>query len=180
MDEYQIDIAGCKRSLKLCPVSETMSIAAFIMFGDVEVTEKSAAALLKRCPPHDVILTAEAKGIPLAYEMARQEHSAYVVARKGLKLYMTDPVSVPVKTITTEAVQQLFLSSENVQALKGKRVLIVDDVVSTGEALGALERLTQAAGGTVAGKAAVLAEGDAAKRDDLIFLEPLPLFFKTQ
>lgn len=180
MDEYQIDIAGCKRSLKLCPVNENMSIAAFIMFGDVEVTEKSAAALLKRCPPHDVILTAEAKGIPLAYEMARQERGTYVAARKGLKLYMTDPVSVQVKTITTESVQRLFLSSENVELLKGKRVLIVDDVISTGEAINALERLTELAGGTVVGKAAVLAEGDAAKRSDLIFLEPLPLFFQNQ
>lgn len=180
MDKYQINIAGCERSLPLCPVNENMSIAAFIMFGDVEVTEKSAAELLKRCPPHDVILTAEAKGIPLAYEMARQEHGAYVVARKGLKLYMTDPVSVPVKTITTESVQQLFLSSENVELLKGKRVLIVDDVISTGEAISALERLAKSAGAEVVGKAAVLAEGDAAKRTDLIFLEPLPLFFKNQ
>lgn len=177
---YKMKIAGCERSLKLCPVNENMSIAAFIMFGDVEVTEKAAAELLKRCPPHDIILTAEAKGIPLAYEMARQEKGRYVVARKGIKLYMTGPVSVPVKTITTQNVQQLYLSGEDARQLKNKRVLIVDDVISTGEAVNALERLTTMAGGQIAGKACVLAEGDAAKRSDIIFLEPLPLFFQNQ
>lgn len=177
---YKMKIAGCERSLKLCPVNENMSIAAFIMFGDVEITEKTAEALLKRCPAHDIILTAEAKGIPLAYEMARQGKGRYVVARKGLKLYMTNSVSVPVKTITTESVQQLYLSGEDAQQLENKRVLIVDDVISTGEAVNALERLVEMAGGQIAGKACVLAEGDAAKRSDIVFLEPLPLFFQNQ
>lgn len=177
---YKMKIAGCERSLKLCPVNENMSIAAFIMFGDVEVTEKAAAELLKRCPPHDIILTAEAKGIPLAYEMARQKKGRYVVARKGIKLYMTEPVSVPVKTITTQNVQQLYLSGEDARQLKNRRVLIVDDVISTGEAVNALERLAEMAGGQIAAKACVLAEGDAAKRSDIIFLEPLPLFFQNE
>lgn len=177
---YKMKIAGCERSLKLCPVNENMSIAAFIMFGDVEITEKTAEALLKRCPAHDIILTAEAKGIPLAYEMARQEKGRYVVARKGIKLYMADPVSVPVKTITTQNVQQLYLSGEDARQLENKRVLIVDDVISTGEAVNALERLAAMTGAQVAGKACVLAEGDAAKRNDIIFLEPLPLFFQNQ
>lgn len=177
---YKMKIAGCERSLKLCPINGNMSIAAFIMFGDVEVTEKAAAELISRCPAHDLILTAEAKGIPLAYEMARQEKGGYVVARKGLKLYMSEPVSVPVKTITTESVQQLYLSGEDALRLKNKRVLIVDDVISTGEAVNALERLVDMAGGQIAGKACVLAEGGAAERGDIIFLEPLPLFFQNE
>ena len=148
------------------------------MFSDVEITVKSAEELLKKCPDFDVIITAESKGIPLAYEMARQSGKPYVVARKSVKLYMTDPISVTVKSITTAAEQVLHLSKEKAELINGKKVLILDDVISTGESLNALEKLTEAAGGTITGKAAVLAEGDAADRDDIIFLEKLPLFFK--
>lgn len=175
---YKMTIAGCERELPLCPVNDKLDIAAFIMFGDVEITEKSAAALLKIAPEHDIVITAEAKGIPLGYEVARQGCREYVVARKGLKVYMPDPVSVEVKSITTLHVQELFLGRDEADRLKGRRVLIVDDVISTGESLLALEKLVETAGGEIVGKVAVLAEGDAADRDDIIFLEKLPLFFK--
>lgn len=175
---YQMTVAGCKRELPVCPVDDKLDIAAFIMFGDVDLTERSATELLKKCPEHDVLITAEAKGIPLCYEMARQGCRKYVVARKGIKLYMRNPIHVEVKSITTSKVQTLYLSEEDYLSLKGKRVLIVDDVISTGESLAALEKLVQQAGGNIVGCASVLAEGDAAKREDIIFLEPLPLFFK--
>ena len=144
----------------------------------VEDELASARELLAKSPEFDLILTPEAKSIPLAYEMARQSGKPYIVARKGMKLYMTDPIEVAVKTITTASVQHLFISSEEADRIMGKRILIVDDVISTGESLKAVEALIAKSGGTVAGKVAVLAEGDAANRDDIIFLEPLPLFFK--
>lgn len=175
---YKMTIAGCDRELEMFSVSDNLDIAAFILFNDVEITEKSAEALLKICPEHDVVLTAEAKSIPLAYEFAKQGCGKYVVARKGLKVYMRNPVSVTVKSITTANEQMLHMGQTEVDAVKGQRVLILDDVISTGESLKALEQLVEAAGGIVAGKAAVLAEGDAADRDDIIYLEKLPLFFK--
>lgn len=175
---YKMTIAGLERELPLCPLNEKIDIAASIMFSDVEITVASAKALLDNSPEFDIILTAESKGIPLAYEMSRQSGKPYVVARKSIKLYMTDPVSVTVKSITTAAEQTLHLSQEKAELIKGKRILVVDDVISTGESLIALEKLTNSAGGEIVGKAAVLAEGDAADRDDIIFLEKLPLFFK--
>ena len=177
-DFYTIDIAGLKRELPPCKVNDDLYIAAFIIFGDVEVTKHCAAELLKRAPEYDVIITAEAKSIPLAYEMARQLGIPYVVARKSVKLYMKNPISVTVKSITTAAEQTLYLSEDKAEMLRGKRVLIADDVISTGESLKALERLTETAGGNICCEAAVLAEGDAADRDDIVFLEKLPLFFK--
>lgn len=175
---YKLEVAGLTRELPLCPLNENIDIAAFIMFSDIELTVACAKALIEKCPECDVILTAESKGIPLAYEMARQLGNNYVVARKTVKLYMTNPLSVDVKSITTENVQTLYLSEEKVKLINGKNVLILDDVISTGESLIALEQLVKKAGGTIAAKAAVLAEGDAAERDDIIFLEKLPLFFK--
>lgn len=175
---YDITIAGVKRKLPIFPVSDKVSIAAFIVFGDVEVTVKSSEALLKKSPEFDVLLTAEAKGIPLCYEMARQSEKPYVIARKGTKVYMTDPVEFKVKSITTQREQVLYLGQEDIDLLKGKRVLIVDDVISTGESLKALEKIIEVSGGNTVGKATVLAEGDAADREDIIYLEKLPLFFK--
>lgn len=174
---YKMTIAGLERELPLCPLNEKLDIAAFVMFSDVELTVAAAGELLKKCPDFDVILTAESKGIPLAYEMSRQSGKPYVVARKSVKLYMSDPVAVTVKSITTAAEQTLYLSAEKAAMIKGKSVLIVDDVISTGESLKALERLAEGAGGNISGEAAVLAEGGAADRTDIIFLEKLPLFF---
>lgn len=177
---YNMKIAGLERDLPICEVNEHLDIAGFVMFSDVEITVASAEHLLKKCPEFDVIVTAESKGIPLAYEMARQVGNGmkYIVARKMPKLYMREPISVDVRSITTAADQKLWLDKNEADYIKGKRVLIVDDVISTGESLIALEKLVGYAEGNIVGQAAVLAEGDAAKRDDIIFLEELPLFFK--
>ncbi len=173
-------IAGCNRDLPICRVNDDLSIAAFIMFGDVEVTKNTAKELLQKCPDFDILLTAEAKGIPLCYEMAAQSLKPYLVARKAMKLYLTDPLKVEVKSITTEKLQHLYLSGEDAKSMKGKKILIVDDVISTGESLQALERLVQDSGGEIVSRAAVLAEGDAANRDDIIFLDRLPLFINEK
>lgn len=177
-DTYKMNIAGVDCELKKFPVNEKMDIAAFILFGNVEVTVAASRELLKKVPDFDVILTPEAKSIPLAYEMAKQSGKPYVVARKGIKVYMQDPISVHVRSITTDHVQQLFIGAEEENLMKGKRVLIVDDVISTGESLTAVQKLADVAGAEVVGSCAVLAEGDAADRDDIIFLNKLPLFFK--
>lgn len=178
MNTYKMTIAGLERELPLCPLNDKVSIGAFIMFSDVELTVACAEELLKKCGEFDVILTAESKGIPIAYEMSRQSGKPYVVARKSVKLYMTEPLSVSVKSITTANVQTLYLSQEKAVMLKDKKILIVDDVVSTGESFKALGQLAEATGGKVVTYSAVLAEGDSADRDDVVFLEKLPLFFK--
>ncbi len=174
---YEINIAGKKKNLPLYPVNEELSIAAFILFGDVEITVAAAKALLEKAPEFDILITAEAKSIPLAYEMARQAgYNDYVIARKGEKVYMEDTVFTHVDSITTQKQQSLCLGKKESNQLKGKRVLIVDDVISTGASLKALELLVQQSGGHIVGKMAVLAEGEAANRSDILFLERLPLF----
>lgn len=175
MKTYEMTIAGCRRQLPVFPINEKCSIAAFILFGDVEVTIASARALLAKVPDFDVLLTPEAKSIPLAYEMARQSGKSYIVARKGPKLYMDHPFSVDVHSITTAKEQKLFLGQNEADQMRGKRILVVDDVISTGASLEAVLELVRHTGGEVAACCAVLAEGDAAKREDIIFLEPLPL-----
>lgn len=171
-------IAGLERDLPLCPVSDKLDIAAFICFGDVELTIAAAKELIEKCPEFDYIVTPEAKSIPLAYEMSRQSGKKYFVIRKKPKIYMTDPVSVHVKSITTENVQTLILDSKDGEELRGKRVLVVDDVISTGESLAAVMKLLEKFDVNVVAKAAVFAEGDAADRTDITYLEKLPLFFK--
>ena len=179
MRTYELNVAGLKRDLPICRVNDDLSIAAFIMFNDVELTIACAEGLLKKAPEFDVILTAEAKGIPLAYEMSRQCGKPYIVARKMNKLYMHDPVEVEVKSISTARKQTLWLDQADMDVLNGAKVLIVDDVISTGGSLLGLESLTEKAGGEIAGKAAVLAEGMAAERKDIFYLEVLPTF-RTQ
>ncbi len=174
--DYKMTIAGLERHLPLCKITDDLFIAGFIMFNDVEITEACAAELLKLAPEFDVLLTAETKGIPLTYEMARQSGKPYIVARKGAKLYMQDVVMVQVKSITTSHVQMLCLGDDERQVLSGKRILIVDDVISTGESVAALEQLVDTVGGELVGKFAVLAEGEAADRKDITYLEYLPLF----
>ena len=174
---YEIDIAGLKRDLPLCKVTDDLLIGAFVMFGDVEVTVHCAAELLKRAPEYDYLIAPEAKAIPLLYEMARQSGAEkYFVARKGAKAYMKGVFEVNVRSITTAHVQKLVLDAEDAEQIRGKRMLILDDVISTGESLRAMEELVEKAGGIVAGKMAVLAEGDAINREDIIVLAPLPLF----
>lgn len=174
---YPMTIAGVTRELPLCKLSDDLYIAAFVIFGDVELTMASAKALLEIAPPHDIMITAESKGIPLVYEMARQSgENNYLIARKAPKLYMKNVVSTEVTSITTAAKQTLFIDSDDVEKMKGKRVLIIDDVISTGESLRAVEKLVKQSGGIVAGRMAILAEGDAKFRDDIQYLDYLPLF----
>ena len=176
---YQMKVAGLERDLPLCKVSDELYIGAFIIFGDAELTVACASALLERIPAdsYDYMLTAEAKSIPLIHEMARQSGAKkYFIARKGSKVYMPDPIHVSVRSITTLRTQDLFLGSDDCALIRGKRILIVDDVISTGESLHALEQLVREAGGTVTGRAAILAEGDALERKDIVYLAPLPLF----
>lgn len=178
MDQfYEMKVAGLTRQLPLCKVSDELYIGAFVIFGDVELTVNSARELLKAAPEHDIMITAESKGIPLVYEMARQSgENKYLIARKAPKLYMKNVVSTEVTSITTAKKQMLYIDSEDVALMKGKRVLIIDDVISTGESLRAVEKLVKQSGGVVAGRMAILAEGDAKYRDDIQYLEYLPLF----
>ena len=176
---YHMNIAGCERDLPLCPLNENLMIAGFVIFGDPELTTACAAALLDRAPAYDYLISAEAKGIPLVHEMARLAgNQKYFLARKSPKLYMTGVLEVNVRSITTAKEQKLYLDTADAAIMKGKRILIVDDVISTGESLRALEELVRTAGGEICGRMAILAEGDAQEREDLIYLEKLPLFDK--
>ena len=174
---YPMHVAGLVRDLPLCRVTDELYIGAFVIFGDVELTVNCARELLKKAPEYDVLITAESKGIPLGYEMARQRGGErYLIARKAPKLYMKNVFTVKVNSITTAREQTLCIDQEDANYMRGKRVLIVDDVISTGESLKAVEALVEQAGGNIVGRMAILAEGDAAKRDDILFLEELPLF----
>ena len=174
---YRMKVAGLWRDLPICPVTDKLYIAGFVVFGDQELTVACARELLAKAPEYDYLITAEAKGIPLAHEMARQSGAEkYFLARKAPKLYMTGVFESSVKSITTAAEQKLYLDVADAEIMKGKKILIVDDVISTGESLAALEALVLKAGGIVAGRMAVLAEGDAQNREDIIYLEKLPLF----
>ena len=174
---HYMTIAGLKRELPICRVTDDLYIGAFVIFGDCELTTACAKELLAKAPAYDYIITAESKGIPLAQEMARLNgDKKWMLARKGVKLYMKDVVCVEVKSITTTNVQKLYLDGADAEKMKGKRVLIVDDVISTGESLHALEELVMAAGGEIVGKMTILAEGDAQERQDIVYLEKLPLF----
>ena len=177
MKTYRMNVAGIERDLPICPISDTMSIGAFVILGDAELSVACARELLKKAPEYDYIITAEAKGITLAHEMARQNGDRkYMLARKGAKLYMTGVFESVVRSITTDHEQKLYLDTAEAELMKGKRILIVDDVISTGESLKALEALVNKAGGNIVGKMAILAEGDAQDREDIIYLEKLPLF----
>lgn len=174
---YRLKIAGIERDLPLCPIGDNMNIAAFILFGDVELTERCAAELYKKAPEHDVMITAESKGIPLIHAMCRLSgKNRYILARKSVKLYMRDVVKCEVQSITTAAKQTLYINGDDAEYMKGKRVLIVDDVISTGGSLHALESLVEQSGGQIVGKMAILAEGDAIERHDITCLGKLPLF----
>ena len=174
---YRMHVAGLERDLPLCPISDQLNIGAFVIFGDVKLTCACASELLKRAPEYDYLITAESKGIPLAHEMARQHgDDTYFLARKSVKLYMRDVISAEVQSITTAARQTLYLDGHLAAKMKGKRILIVDDVISTGESLHAIEALVEKAGGQICGRMAILAEGDAQAREDIIYLEKLPLF----
>jgi adenine phosphoribosyltransferase len=174
---YTLKVAGLKRDLPLCKLNDSLNIAAFVIFGDVELTCACASELLKKAPEFDYLVAPEAKAIPLIHEMARQSgRNDYILARKAPKLYMNGVFSATVRSITTEGEQKLYMDGADAEKIKGKRIVIVDDVISTGESLHAVEELVKAAGGDIVGRMAILAEGDAICRKDIIFLEPLPLF----
>ena len=174
---YHMTIAVVERDLPVCKVSDSLFIGAFVIFGDQELTVAAAGELLKKAPAYDYLITAEAKGIPLVHEMARQNgDKKYMLARKGPKLYMTGVFDVAVHSITTAKEQHLYLDTADAALMAGKRILIVDDVISTGESLAALEALVKKAGGNIVGRMAILAEGDAQNREDILYLEKLPLF----
>ena len=175
---YSMKIAGLDRELPLCKLNDELQIAAFVIFGDAELTVACADELLKKAPEFDYIITAEAKGIPLAHEMSRQSGKKYFVARKKPKLYMTGVFDAIVNSITTEGEQHLYLDTAEADQIKGKKILIVDDVISLGESLKAVQNLVNQAGGNIVGNMTVLAEGDAADRTDIVYLEKLPLFDK--
>ncbi|MDQ0174930.1 phosphoribosyltransferase family protein [Bacillus chungangensis] len=179
MDTYTLKVAGLTRELPIIPIDEHLSIASFVILGDTELVSKTAPMLAKKLPPVDVLVTAEAKGIPLIYELSKVlGMKSYIVARKSIKPYMDSPLVSEVTSITTQKKQLLCLDQQDVEAVKGKRIAIVDDVISTGHSIQALEALITKAGGDVRAKAAILAEGEAANRDDILFLEKLPLFTK--
>ena len=177
---YKMNIAGVDRELPLCPISDELMIGAFVIFGDPELTTACAKALLDRAPEYDYLISAEAKGIPLVHEMARiAGNQKYFLARKAPKLYMTGVFEASVRSITTAKDQKLYLDTADAELMRGKRILIIDDVISTGESLAAIEHLVSLAGGNVVGKMTILAEGDAQEREDITYLEKLPLFNKN-
>ena len=174
---YTIDFDGFEAQLPILPLPSGIKIAFFNLHGNSALTEhcaKQLAPMLKDC---DVLITAESKGLQLTHCVARELGQAYyAVARKSKKLYMQDGISVDIQSsITTGAEQKLYLSKHDVDLLKGKKVGIVDDVVSTGASLLGLEAIVEKAGGIIHKKAFVLAEGDAANRDDVVFLDTIPL-----
>lgn len=173
---YHMTIAGLSRGLPLCRVNESLTLAAFILFGDTELTVAAASQLLADAEPFDMIISAEAKGIPIAYEMSRQSGKPYLIARKFPRMYMVNPISVDVRSITTDRGQTLYIDEREMESMRGRRVLVVDDVISTGESLRALCALVMRSGGVVSDRCGVLAEGDSVDRDDIKTLAPLPLF----
>lgn len=178
---YELTVCGVERTLPLIPIDENSAYASFVVIGDTELVERAAKELAGQIPPVDVVMTAEAKGIALAYEISRLLHmKEFIVARKSVKSYMRNPISASVHSITTQGEQHIYLDETDIQKVAGKRVCIVDDVISTGESLRAVEELAKKAGGDVVCRAAILAEGKAAERTDILFLGKLPLFEKME
>ena len=177
MDYYTLKIGDLERKLPIIKLSEDLSIASFVILGDTEIVEKTAPLIAEKLPKIDYIVTAEAKGVPLAYEISKILNlKSYIVARKSVKAYMKDIIEAEVNSITTTNPQKMYLNGEDVEKIKGKNIALVDDVISTGESLSTIEYLVKKAGGNVVAKAAILAEGDAKNRKDIIFLQELPLF----
>ncbi|KYC64509.1 MULTISPECIES: phosphoribosyltransferase family protein [Heyndrickxia] len=177
MESYELTIAGVKRELPIIAIDDHLKIASFVILGDTELIAAAAPVLAKKLPEVDILFTAEAKGIPLVYELSKQLHmKQYIVARKSVKPYMDHPLIHKVVSITTQKEQVLCLDANDAAMLKGKKVALIDDVISTGESMKGLEELAAAAGAKVVAKAALLAEGDAEKRSDIIYLEKLPVF----
>ncbi|SLL19539.1 adenine phosphoribosyltransferase [Mycobacteroides abscessus subsp. abscessus] len=177
METYSLKVAGVKRELPIIPISQDLKIASFVILGDTEIVAASAPLLAEQLKEVDYLVTAEAKGIPLVYELAKElEMTEYIVARKNVKPYMDEPLINKVVSITTQKEQLLCLDGKDAAKIKGKQIALIDDVISTGASMRVLEELVSKAGGIVVAKAAILAEGAAAERDDIIYLEKLPIF----
>ena len=178
MKTFELQVGPLTRRLPILPINETTAIASFVLLGDAELTDYAAQALAQRVPANfDYFVTLESKGIPLAQELSRvTDHPQFVVLRKNVKDYMVAPLTVPVKAITTSAPQQLVLDGTDADRLVAKRVVIVDEVISSGGSLTAAKTLLEKAGATVVGQMAILAEGEAVSRQDIDFLAELPLF----
>ena len=177
MDYYTLKIGDLERKVPIVKLSEDLSIASFVILGDTEIVEKTAPLIAEKLPKIDYIVTAEAKGVPLAYEISKILNlKSYIVARKSVKAYMKDVIEAEVNSITTTNPQKMYLNGEDAEKIKDKNIALVDDVISTGESLSTIEYLVKKAGGNVVAKAAILAEGDAKNRKDIIFLQELPLF----
>jgi adenine phosphoribosyltransferase len=174
---YNLVISGYETGLPILKLPSGISIAFLNLHGNQELTEHCAKAMAKQLDNCDVLITAESKGLQLTHCIARElGHHYYAVARKSKKLYMQDGIEITIKeSITTGQIQKLFLSKHDTSLLKGKKVGIIDDVVSTGNSLNGLEELVQKAGGIICKKAFVLAEGDAAYRKDIIYLATIPI-----
>ena len=176
-ETYQVEIGGLTRHLKLFQVAPGLKIALFNMLGDTEIVQASAKALAARLPKDaQVLITAEAKSIPLAHALAVETRLPYVILRKNYKPYMGDALKADTLSITTGEPQTLYLDEKDLELIKGKRVVIVDDVISTGSTLQGMRMIIEKAGGLVTATAAVFTEGERAKWKDIIALGHLPLF----
>lgn len=175
---YSITIGDTHRELPIMAISQDTAIASFVLLGDDELSNSAAKQLLPKLPKDfDYIVTMESKGIPLAHDLSLlTNHPRSIVIRKSVKDYMKDPLTTPVKSITTGKPQELVLNGEDARLIKGKKIILVDDVVSTGGSMKAASNLLQQVNANIIARVAILAEGDAAKRKDLIYLQPLPLF----
>ena len=171
---YELKVAELNEELKRCAAADKLDIASSILYGEVEIIVESAKRLLKKLPEFDLIFSAETKGTPLAYEISRQSGKSCIIAHKSVKLYMNDTYEVAVKSIMTEKKKKFYLAREDAEAMKGKRILIVDNVISTVDSVKDLEAIVESAGGIPAANVAVFAEGEPDRSKDIVFLELLP------
>ena len=177
-ETYSIEIAGLKRDLRLFEIKPGLRIAILNILGDTELVEACAHELAKKLKDikFDVLVTAEAKSIPLAYALSAEMKKPYVILRKTYKPYMGDAIRAETLSITTGQPQTLILDEKDRELLKGRQVLIVDDVISTGSTLQGMHMIIEKAGGTIVKEAAILTEGERSKWDKIVSLGHLPLF----
>ena len=172
MKYCDFELLGIKRKLPFVKVKGRLSLASFVVISDTELVQAAAPELVKRLPEVDLLMTAEAKGIILAYEMSRlMGMKDFIVARKSYKPYMQNALSHTLNSVTTQKQQTLWLDGHDVERIRGKRVAIIDDVFATGESLAAIEALAKDAGANVVARAAILAELESVDRPDLIYLK---------
>ncbi|MEB2334517.1 MAG: phosphoribosyltransferase family protein [Anaerolineaceae bacterium] len=175
---YPVEIAGLRRELPLFEVKRGLKIAILNILGDTELTQASAKELAKQlaAKPFDALVTAEAKSIPLAYALSVETKKPYVVLRKTYKSYMGDALKAETLSITTGEPQTLILDEKDIELIKGKKVVIIDDVISTGSTLQGIRMILDKAGATIAAEAAIFTEGDRAEWMHIVSLGHLPLF----